>query len=234
MREGSIKQLRGFARADKGINQLVELPPQHVTLVTVGKDFTDFLDEWLQYHMLIGVARFVVGFNECGDALAAAKVKLEPYLATGTVGYDALCECSPVACHGQLFQKVWKRLESSNHNGWIAVLDSDEFLVLENPQASIGQLMSFIQQFSVSVFLQWRIFGAGAGDGVDSVRGRASVLESLHHRARIDFATNQTALQELRAAWATCNHGKAVPNFAMGKSITQIGACKQINIHRCR
>jgi hypothetical protein len=61
---------------EAGTTDISQLPAHHVTLVAVGKIFTGFMDEWLSYHLLIGVSHFVVGLNECDDALTVAKAKL--------------------------------------------------------------------------------------------------------------------------------------------------------------
>jgi hypothetical protein len=105
----------------------VELPKlevateREVHLVTVGRNFTDYMEEWLEYHLLVGFHRIVVGLNECGDDLARAKGLLQRFTSTrftngpdGTmharIQYDPICECSKALCHMQLYSKVYEQL----------------------------------------------------------------------------------------------------------------------------
>lgn len=45
-----------------------------------------YLEEWLEYHMLIGVQHFFLMSNECDtDEAEAAKALLQPYIHRGVV-----------------------------------------------------------------------------------------------------------------------------------------------------
>ena len=104
--------------------------------------------------------------------------------------------------------------------------------MLKDNKASIGEMAAYFESIEIkSVYLQWRIFGAG---GQESIRQRASVIESLRSRLPIDYAnTNSTVASAIEEGLEKCNHGSGVPYYRQGKSLTKVGACSRVNIHRC-
>jgi hypothetical protein len=103
--------------------------------------------------------------------------------------------------------------------------------VLKDNKVSIGEMAAYFESIEIkSVYLQWRIFGAG---GQESIRKRASAIESLRSRLPVDYDTNSTAERDIKNGLDKCNHGSGVPYYRQGKSLTKVGACSRVNIHRC-
>ncbi len=51
-----------------------------------------YLEEWLEYHLLVGVQHFYLMSNECEAGTAAeAKALLQPYIAAGKVSLSFKC-----------------------------------------------------------------------------------------------------------------------------------------------
>jgi hypothetical protein len=93
-------------------------------------------------------------------------------------------------------------LEAKKWDGWIGVVDMDEFAVLQDHSVSIGQMVSWVESSGVrSLWLQWRFFGDG---GCDSIQEGSSVTESLQCRTPIlgDSLRGEGALTALTQVWA--------------------------------
>jgi hypothetical protein len=117
------------------------------------------------------------------------------------------------------------------HAPWLIVLDSDELLGLQQPQATVGQLAFWFEQNNwQSVYLQWRTFGTSGiidlhpGDkGGDGGGKWGSVLESFHQRmpSEWELIERDGNASAMYAGIQMCK-ANAVPHVNNGKSMMQV------------
>jgi hypothetical protein len=129
------------------------------------KDEAPYLKEWIEYHKLVGVQHFYLYNNESSDHF---KEVLQPYISRGEV---ELCDWSG---------GPWNLSNSNNANWnaiqclayvdavkkakkakvkWIAIIDSDEFLV-PTYDASLVDLLSRYEDKKIGgVSVKWVMFG---------------------------------------------------------------------------
>jgi hypothetical protein len=202
---------------------------------TVGKKFRGYMDEWISYHVLIGVHHIYVGLNECGKDLAEAKQTLQKYIDAGVVTYDPVAECRKELVHIKLLNRVSRgRVKSLlgnssrfvNETGsWLIALDSDEFLVVDDPLVSIGQMAAWFEENSwESVYLQWRLFGTSG-----LVVKAGSVLESFDRR--LPTVLEAGSFKEVDSALRKCRRFRGGLR-EKGKSITRAAKGRLLGHHR--
>ena len=98
------------------VSHIRNLPDKKVVIVTVGRDFAEYLDEWISYYSLLGAHRIYVGLNDCGHELVKAKRRLHKYIHAGFVIYDPLAECENQLVLHKLLYKVGKM--KAHHLDW--------------------------------------------------------------------------------------------------------------------
>jgi hypothetical protein len=107
----------------------------NITIVAMIKNEREYIKEWLEYHKLVGVDKFVIYDNNSTDNL---KEILQPYIETGEVDYIFYPKTQAD------FEKKGKKAEYwafqacayndavkkyRNKSKWIGFIDIDEFIV---------------------------------------------------------------------------------------------------------
>lgn len=117
------------------------------------RDEAPYLKEWIEYHLLVGVEHFYL-FNH-GSSDNYKKV-LAPYIKKGLVElYDAIEQPdfngTQVDCYNRTLIKSFKVSK------WVAMIDSDEFLVAPNKK----KISKILKQYKDcgGVILNWQSFG---------------------------------------------------------------------------
>lgn len=126
----------------------MQVYPHYLTATCIIKDEAEYMPEWLEYHLLVGVEKFYIYDNGSADNI---KDILKPYIDAGIVEY--------VYWPGLAMQMpaykdcVYKH---QNDTFWLAVIDVDEFIV---PAA--GLVSDMLQKFEdyAAVVLQWLVYG---------------------------------------------------------------------------
>jgi hypothetical protein len=212
------------------VSHISGLAEKKVVVTTVGKRFTRYIDEWISYHLLLGVHHIYVGVNECGDDLVQARKALQKHVDAGKVTYDPIAECKKQLVHVLLLNKVAKMTPGA----WVIALDSDEFVVIKDPLVTIGQMAAWFEgNHWVSVYLQWRLFGTS---GIDIMENGSAVTETFSQRfpTELDVASFNAPDK----AASTCDRMRVNGVFrTQGKSLTRTGPCKgccggELNHHR--
>jgi hypothetical protein len=123
--------------------------PVYLSTLTLMKNEGDYLLEWLEYHLLVGVERFFLIDNDSRDNSTAI---LQPYI---TLDIVRLRTC--VDAHPQLavYNTVLPTLRNESY--WVAIMDIDEFLVpLESH--CIPPILHSLER-EVGVYVHWVIYG---------------------------------------------------------------------------
>lgn len=119
------------------------------TLCAIFKNEGIFLQEWIEYHQLIGIEHFYLYNNFSNDNY---KKILEPYIQKGVV---TLIEW-PVQ-YGQLsaYKDCYQRFRDETQ--WIGYIDLDEFICLSNKTKIQSWLSGFLKYPCVHIY--WKMFG---------------------------------------------------------------------------
>ena len=115
------------------------------------KNEANYIEEWIEYHLLIGVEHFYLYDNESTDDLEQI---LAPYIKSGVVTYNKW--------QGKSQQLNIYRdglFKYKNESLWIAILDVDEFIVGLTDENIVNFLKSLSSNVS-QVMLGWMVFGS--------------------------------------------------------------------------
>ena len=151
----------------------------------VVRDEAPFLPEWLEYHHLLGVQKFVIFNNSSTDNTAEV---LQPYVVEGLVelhDWPMTFEDQPGYLSMQL--GAYRRIVDICAEGvkWLALIDIDEFLVPVEADNLVDFLADYNDVGGVSV--NWIMFGTS---GIQKVSEDKLMIEVLTQRAPIDDPAN--------------------------------------------
>ncbi len=125
-----------------------------VLLVSAVRDEGPHLPEWVAHHRALGVTDFLIFSNACGDGTDAMLDAMAP------LGVTYLHNHPPA---GKSVQ--WNALKEAwahplrKQADWILGIDSDEFVNLRAPLATVPDLVAAVGG-AEAVVLPWRIFGS--------------------------------------------------------------------------
>jgi hypothetical protein len=111
-----------------------------------------FIDEWLAYHRLLGVAHFLIYDDDPRQHLRGL---LAPHAAYITVFNWSDFANFKVGRNRQT--QAYEHAVTKSHTAWIAFIDIDEFIVLRQ-HLSIGDFLSSFDDVA-GVALTWHMFG---------------------------------------------------------------------------
>jgi hypothetical protein len=123
--------------------------PVYLSIMAIFKNEAEYLAEWIEYHLLVGVERFWLIDN---GSESNNTVVLNPYIASDIV------RLSTITGRGRqviAYNLVIQRLRNASF--WVAVIDIDEFLVPVNSHCIPQFLTSFEGKDALEV--NWVIYG---------------------------------------------------------------------------
>ncbi len=136
------------------INRIFFIPKKvfkyKISICGIFKNESKFLDEWIKYHLVVGVDHFYLYNNNSNDEFLEI---LQPYINKGIVDlidwpYD----------HPQMkaYEDCYRR--NKNNSNWLAFIDIDEFIC----PISTDNLKSWLSDFKYypSVSVYWKNFGS--------------------------------------------------------------------------
>ncbi|MDH3263607.1 MAG: glycosyltransferase family 2 protein [Paracoccaceae bacterium] len=133
-----------------------------VLIVTAMRDEAPYLLEWVAYHRLIGVDRFLVFSNDCADGTDAMLDRLE---AMGLVCHVRNDDYARKGVQWTALDRARKHPETEAAE-WILVSDVDEFLNVRAGAGRVGDLIAAVPEAD-AIALTWRLFGANGIVGID-------------------------------------------------------------------
>lgn len=142
-----------------------------LAIVAIMKNEGSYLQEWIEYHKLVGVSKFYLYDNESSDD---TKKILAPYIKSGLVEY--------VYFPGQkrqlpAYEDCIKK--HKNDAKWLAVIDLDEYIVPVKYDSVVDFLNG--QKSNVAqIIIPWVIFGSNG----HKEKPKGGVLENYTMRAR--------------------------------------------------
>ncbi len=158
----------------------------HISMAMIFQNEAEWLKEWIEYHHLIGVEHFYLYNHMSTDHY---KKVLAPYVKQGIVTltewskpYTTIKEWTAV--QSGAYCDAIKRTKGKSH--WLAVLDSDEFLVPVKDK----NLKEFLKRYPGfgGVVAHWQMFGTSF---VEEIPANKLMIEKLVLKAQPTSGVNK-------------------------------------------
>jgi len=150
----------------------------NISICAIIKDENEYLKEWLDYHIKIGVSHFFIYDNESSVPIGET---VGAYLKKGLI---TLIDFPGKQKQVEAYHHCLKNFKKKSK--WIAFIDTDEFIV---PKSTNGDLNKFLKDFEKhgGLGVNWLLFGSSGL--ID--KPQKSQLESFILRSREDFGVNE-------------------------------------------
>jgi len=149
-----------------------------LTICCIVKDENEYLKEWMEYHLTIGVQHFYIYDNDSKVPVSKAleNFKLQQF-ATVIKVYG---KARQVPAYNDCL------IRNRNNSQWIAFIDVDEFIV---PKSTKGDLRTFLRDFEgyAGLAINWLVFGSSG----HIKRTNRSQLKSFLLRSEQSFHVNR-------------------------------------------
>lgn len=155
-------------------------PKYYLSVVAFAKDEADYLEEWINFHLLVGCEHIYFYDNESSDDTLEV---LEKYVRRGLVTYSLWKKSQK-----QAYYDVIKKYADDSQ--WMLFIDLDEFVFPANEDSLKGALKYL--EGSACVVLPWHMFG---DDGHEK-QPQGLVIENYRNRSRIPNKKASANLQK--------------------------------------
>lgn len=145
-----------------------------LSTVVIVKNEARYLQEWLDFHLIIGVEHFYIYDNDSTDNILEI---LDPYISRGVVTYQIWG-----GSNQQLIVYNDAITKFRNDTEWLAILDADEFLVPLTKQ-SIKTFLSSVRPGVAQVLFGWMVFGSSG----EKYYKNGLVLDRFRFHAKDDW-----------------------------------------------
>ena len=152
----------GYVFADPSLDSITITPhplnksekrSYKIAICTIFQDEADYLREWIEYHYLIGVDHFYLYNHRSSDHYLEV---LKPYLKSGIVElFDYPYPSFPPSVQTHVYNHALSL--SRNNNLWLAIIDTDEFICIDNTDNLYDILRNY--EFATGLTIYWQIFG---------------------------------------------------------------------------
>ncbi len=149
---GSSKVLLSLARHDKSIRDAEE-KKYRVSVCAIFKDEAEFLKEWLEYHLMVGVEHFYLYNNNSEDEYQKI---LQPYIDKNLV---TLVDWKPLQAQMAAYRNAIEQF--SGETRWMGFIDIDEFIV-PLKGSNIYDVLRPFNQKAGAVLVYWKFFGTSS------------------------------------------------------------------------
>ena len=141
------------------------------------KNEAEYLPEWLEYHLLVGVDKFYIYDNDSTDRL---KDILRPYIEAGIAEYIYYPkkQSQTYMCNDAI-----KKVQDETY--WLAIIDTDEFIVPKNG-LKISEILKNYESYP-GVELNWLLYG----DSGQTKKTEGLIIERFTHHAKLDEPRNR-------------------------------------------
>jgi hypothetical protein len=149
-----------------------------LALCCIVKDEDEYLQEWMEYHLKIGVQHFFIYDNESKKAVSDTLKTLS------LSQFATVLRIYGKAKQVKAYNDCLSRHKQSCH--WIGFIDVDEFIV---PKSTKGDLIGFLEEFRKfgGLGINWLVFGSSG----HIKRTNQSQLESFLFRSETSFPINR-------------------------------------------
>lgn len=158
----------------------------YLSAACIIKNEATYIEEWLEYHLLVGVQHFYIYDNDSTDGVRDV---LRPYISAGIVDY---IPWPGVGMQNPMCTDAIERSRAETR--WLAIIDIDEFIVPESTK-TISEFLAAYED-KPSVVLQWVIFGDNGQDR----RGDKLVIERFTaHAPLVEHSQSKSIINPMLA-----------------------------------
>ena len=151
--------------------------PFYLTLCAIAKNEGRYLQEWIEYHKMLGVEKFFIYDNDSADN---TREILQPYIDTTLVEY-----CYFPGKKMQLKAYANCVRKHKRHTKYLGFLDIDEFIV-PIKHKTISDYLKSLGRFS-GVQMNWLVYGSGGA----KKREKGFVIERFKDHSLPDHKLNR-------------------------------------------
>lgn len=127
-----------------------DAPENYLAVCAIAKDEGDYFEEWIEWHLKMGVEKFYIYDNESTDKTRAV---LQPYIDSGVVEYIFFPgQKKQLAAYDDCFAR--HRYDTR----WLAFIDIDEFIV-PIKDTSVTDFLKRMEDFP-AVEINWLVYGS--------------------------------------------------------------------------
>jgi hypothetical protein len=149
----------------------------YLSLCLIAKDENSYLQEWLDYHILLGVEHFWIYDNESAVPISSS---LSEYIDQGWVTVNMIKGKSM-----QMFAYDHCVQTYQHESKWIGFIDTDEFIVLHTPEL----LSTFLTRYEPYGGLA--ISSLFFGHGGNKTRPKGGQIAGFRYRTSEQFSNNR-------------------------------------------
>ncbi|WP_321403901.1 glycosyltransferase family 92 protein [Maridesulfovibrio sp.] len=153
----------------------------YIGACAIARDENYFIEEWVQYHAMIGVERFIVYDNESKVPL---RETLSGYIECGLV---QIYEIKGISPQQQAYQHCLDK--HGDEFRWLAFIDIDEFIVLKKNE-NIHSLLACYEECA-ALAINWVMFGS------NGYINNPPLPISLHLREIVDYKMPNSKIKSI-------------------------------------
>jgi len=153
------------------------LPPHYLSIVAILKNEGNYIAEWIEYHLLVGVTKFFLYDNGSDDNI---KEVLAPYIKEGIVEYKYY---PGNAKQFSAYKDVLKKAREETF--WLAIIDIDEFIVPIS-KTTISEFLRDFEKFP-GMEINWVVYGSNG----KKEKENGLVIERFKAHSLIEFESNR-------------------------------------------
>lgn len=218
-----VKCLKRKIRKERHRKQVVDIPSD-IAIVAIIKDEADYLNEWIEYHKIIGVSKFIIYDHDSSDSTLSI---LQPYITNGTVLYHKISTPGSRIHHPQIEAYTDAVYNYRNLFKWMAFIDVDEFIVLEKDEVISDAIKRITQnKYNIGgIGVNWIIYGSSNL----MKKPKGMVIENYLFRSLDTYYANRT-VKTIANPRVVVKGGIHRPVFSKGYClINEKGKCIDLN-----
>lgn len=215
-----LRALRAFFFRSK-------IPPRYVSVCCIVKDENEYLEEWIRYHVQVGVEHFFIYDN--GSAVPVKETLAECNL----LEYATVIPLPGARKQVKAYRHCIKAFRHTSK--WIAFIDVDEFIVPKEPLGCLPQLLREYESFG-GLGVNWLVFGSGGY----TEKSAQPQLERFIMRSEERFSANRnikSIVQPARVNKLTTVHSFSYkkPFFCVNENFSPVEhALSDVSVKRIR
>ena len=164
----------------------------YLSICAIIKNEGKNLKEWINYHIRMGIEHFYIYDNNSTDNTRDVLLQFK-----GKITYRLWVNQSP--CQLDAYMDCVDNFK--NDSQWIAFIDADEFIVVED--IPLPDLMKDYEEYA-GLGVNWRIYGSSGHDR----RPEGNIIDNFVFRAKLAFDANRhiKTIANPRLIESCCNH----------------------------
>jgi len=169
----------------------------YLTMGAIFRMENSWLEEWIQYHLAVGVEHFVL-YNDDVETHVSDRI-LKPYVDQGLVENIHICDRSDTIritdrfCQNDCYRDLLRNSVKKTH--WLAIVDLDEF-ILPRRWDDVRSALEEYEEYS-GLAINWTVFGSSG-----YVKRPPTQINHLLHRSETNWAPNQHVKSIVKPALA--------------------------------